>query len=237
MKPARANFRSFVGIVVLVLTTLGCASVPRRPSPALRYRPVEKRAVPVAAVATAPTTPVPATPAPPRPEPGETSGERSGAMGRKLQRGDRLEVSLRAIPQPETFKVVVDDGGNINMPFLGDVPVAGKTAAEAQKLIEQLYIDQQIYKFITVIIVPPESEYSVSGEVQRPASYMLTRDLTLLQALSRAGWFTEYADPTKVKIFRQGRVTTHHVERIQKGREQDPIIEPGDIIEVPRSWY
>jgi protein involved in polysaccharide export with SLBB domain len=218
------------GCLALAAAT-GCLTMPSRGAPAARYRPVEAR--PAAAAVAAAEAPPAQTPA----APDTLDSQKSGPLTHVLRNGDRLDVSLRAIPQPENFTTVVDENGNINLPYIGDVQVEGKTAAEAQKLIEQRYISDKIYKFITVIIVPPPSEYSVSGEVLYPKPYPLTRDLTLLQALSRAGRFTEFANPAKIKIIRKGKVYLFNFDRIQKGLDKDPIIEPGDIIEVPRGWY
>jgi polysaccharide biosynthesis/export protein VpsN len=227
MSPLRA-MKTIAAAGLVALLAAGClTAMPSRGRPAARYRPVEPRLVERAVPKEAPVR---------EPVAVRQQGDPAN-LTRVLKEGDRLEVSLRAIPQPETFKTVVDEDGKINMPFIGDVHVANKTAADAQKIIEKRYIDDKIYKFINVIIVPPESEYTVSGEVLKPGAYPLMRDLTLLQSLARAGRFTEFADPKGVTINRRGQVFTYNVESIQKGKEKDPIIEPGDIIEVPRSWY
>jgi polysaccharide export outer membrane protein len=113
--------------------------------------------------------------------------------------------------------------------------VAGKSCGEAQRHVEKAYIDQKIYKTITVVIVPPESEYAVTGEVIRPGPYPLTRDLTLLQALARSGRYTEFADKTKVYLTRNNDRVEIKLEDIRQGRRRDIVIIPGDVIEVPRS--
>jgi polysaccharide export outer membrane protein len=217
---------------VLMATALwgagGCAGTgPGLAARVPRYRPVETRqVVRAAAVATW--------------EAGTESFEQQMAeynRSRVLRSGDRLEVSLRAIPQPELLRVAVDEEGRINLPLIGAIPVAGKTTAEAQKLIESAYIEGQIYKIITVIIVPPESEYFVTGEVLRPGPYPLTRAITVLQAISAAGKFTEFAEPTKIRIRRGRQSFVVNAKKIQRGDEPDVVVLPGDVIDVPRGWY
>lgn len=113
--------------------------------------------------------------------------------------------------------------------------VAGKSCSQAQKDIEAEYIGQKIYKMVTVIIVPPESEYSVSGEMLRPGPYPLTRNQTVLQALARAGRYTDYADQSRVFLIRGNDRIEISLDDIRKGKQRDVVVIPGDVIEVPRS--
>jgi polysaccharide export outer membrane protein len=156
---------------------------------------------------------------------------------RVLRSGDRLQVTLYAPPEPFTSPHVIDEQGRINLPLIGAVDVAGKTCADAQKMIENKYISEKYFKVITVVIVPPESEYSLAGEVLRPGPYPLTRNLTVLQALGRGGRFTPYADPTKIRLIRGSEVLVINAEDIRKGKQKDVMIIPGDVIEVPQTWY
>ncbi|MEI8121614.1 MAG: polysaccharide biosynthesis/export family protein [bacterium] len=155
--------------------------------------------------------------------------------GRVLRKGDRVQVTIYAPPEPFSSPNVVDEDGRINFPLIGPIVVAGKSCGEAQRFVEKAYIDQKIYKTITVIIVPPESEYAVTGEVIRPGPYPLTRDLTLLQALARSGRYTEFADKTKVYLTRNNDRVEIKLEDIRQGKRRDIVIIPGDVIEVPRS--
>ncbi len=236
MKDAMNRIRTSVGVVVtlgVLCLTGGCVAPPSG-SPAEPYRPLARPmgggdllTVPVAS---------PAIP------PSETvtnifSTADADIVGRTLRSGDRLLVTIHAPPEPFIAQHVVDEQGRINLPYIGTMPVVGKSCAQAQKDIEKEYIDQKFYKTVTVIIVPPESEYSVSGEVLRPGPYPLTRNLTVLQALSRAGRFTEYADKTKIKLIRGSDSVTINAEAITKGTQKDITIIPGDVIEVPKTWY
>jgi len=157
-------------------------------------------------------------------------------MARILKSGDRIQITIFVPPEPGTFLSVVDERGHINLPLIGSFVVAGKTCSECQRQIEKEYIDQKYYKTVTVVIVPPESEYTLTGEVERPGSYPLTRNVTLKYALARTT-YTPYADKTKVFLTRNNVRVEITLEDIDKGKKPDPVIIPGDIIEVPRSWY
>jgi len=168
---------------------------------------------------------------------GATNSITASIVSRLLKPGDRIEVQLRAIPQPDSLRMVVDETGGINLPYLGLVNVAGCSSAEAGRLIEKSYIDAQIYRVISVSVVPPEQEYSVTGEVVRPGPYPLNRDLSFMQALARAGRYTDFADPSSVKIIRGDKIILINAKRIEEGRDKDVPVVPGDIISVPKRWY
>lgn len=222
-------------VVILMLLGFGggCVAL-KNGSPVTPYRPLAKP-MSLNNLRTAPaSTREVGTPA------GTTNASilvESDNLGRTLRSGDRLVVTIHAAPEPFSAQHVVDEQGRVNLPYIGAVPVAGKSCSQAQKDIEKEYIDQKYYKTVTVIIVPPESEYSVSGEVLRPGPYPLTRNLTVLQALARAGRFTEYADKTKIRLIRGSEVVTINASAITDGKQKDITIIPGDVIEVPRTWY
>ncbi len=216
-----------------VLLFAGCVAVPQAEDPLAPYRPLAERVAtdvlrtsPAAMPAMAPGT-----------DTNAVEDFAAANSGRVLRSGDRLQITIYAPPEPFACTHVVDEQGRVNLPLIGSMEVAGKTCADAQKLIEKRYIDDKYYKVITVVIVPPESEYSLAGEVLRPGPYPLTRNLTVLQALGRGGRFTEYADPTKIRLIRGSEIIVINAEEIRKGRQKDVVVVPGDVIEVPRTWY
>jgi protein involved in polysaccharide export with SLBB domain len=222
----------------------GCVTGPRPPAPLNPYRPVLDRRVTREQV----KKPVRATMRSSKPEargveqiPATTNRTADAGILEKtervLRKGDRVQVAIYAPPEPFSCPNVIDEEGRINFPLIGPMVVAGKSCSEAQRTVEKAYIDQKIYKTVTVIIVPPEGEYAVTGEVIRPGPYPLTRDQTLLQALARAGRYTEYADKTKVYLTRNNDRVEIKLEDIRDGRRRDIVIIPGDVIEVPRSAW
>lgn len=155
-----------------------------------------------------------------------------------LRPGSRLDIRLRGIPQPESFSDQVDDLGEITLPYLGSVQVAGLTASQAERHIERTYVERRIFRSVNVIITTEEEEYFVQGEVRRPGKYVVTRNMSLMQAISEAGGFTPFADRRRIRIMREnGSFTDHNAGDISGGSIADPPIQPKDIINVPRSIW
>ena len=95
---------------------------------------------------------------------------------------------------------------------------------------------------------PPKAEPTVervwvAGAVKSPGSYRYmtgpnnTLPLTLIKALTAAGWLTEYGkiDRVTVRRFTQAdsSVRTVNVKRIIEGMDADLILEPDDLVWVP----
>ena len=94
--------------------------------------------------------------------------------------------------------------GLISMPIIGDVQAAGITAdALAHKIADRL--KQFVAGNPSVSVSVKElNSYSifVLGEVAKPGKYQAKSYVTLLQAISMGGGFTEYAKKNKLQIVR-----------------------------------
>jgi len=154
--------------------------------------------------------------------------------GRTLRRGERLQVSLRGIPDPEDLVVEIDEHGCITLPLAGPVRVEGTTSSGAERIIENAMVSGGYYKRITVIVVSQEDEYFVQGEVRNQGRFPLSVEMTLLKAIAAAGGYTDYAKPSKVRVVRGAEVLYFDAEAIVRRREPDPPVKRGDIIFVER---
>ncbi len=159
--------------------------------------------------------------------------------GRLLHRGSKVLIRLRGIPEAEEFTDQIDDAGEVTFTHIGSVKIAGLSTADAERLVEQMYVDRQVYRQINVIITAEEEDYFVLGEVRKPGKYSFTRKMTLMQAVSEAGGFTPFAQRRKIKVMKERtkEFTLYDAGAIADGKDVDPLIEPGDVIDVPRRWY
>jgi len=165
-------------------------------------------------------------------------GPGTNLVRKVLKRGDKVIIELLGtvdIQQP--IKGEIDELG-INLPHIGRVNIDGKTTFEAERLIEEKYIKGAYYTKINVLVMSQDEEYFMGGEVNKRGSFVLSGDRTLMQAITAAGDFTDFAKKTNVMISRgkgkEKQILFFNCERIEKGIDKDPLIKSGDIITVDK---
>jgi len=155
----------------------------------------------------------------------------------RLKPLDPVVIYLRGIPNPDEINEIVDEWGNINLPYIGSIKADGHTTSELEKKIEETYLSRQIYKQVTVNVVIPAQSYYVRGEVRKPGRYPLISGVTLVQAIAAAGGYTEFANPRKTKVIRGGKTFVRDIRELEQRPEKDEDIESGDVIVIPRSVF
>lgn len=156
----------------------------------------------------------------------------------KLHALDPVQISLLGIPEEKMIDTVVDEKGNITLPYIDEpVRAGGMTTSELERKIQRIYTEGQIYRNITVNVLTTAKVYYMEGEVRRPQEYPLTRRITLLQAVSAAGDYTEYANRKKITITRNGQIIKANAKDLEKHPEWDIPLEAGDRVKVHRSAF
>lgn len=157
---------------------------------------------------------------------------------RTIRRRDSIVVNITVAlrPQPR-IDDVVNDEGNITLPDIGPFRIEGLTTADAERAIRATYIERGIYVDPTVSVIcttrdPTEMKYYyITGAVRSRKRCPLINGMRLQQAIIEAGDVTDFAS-NKVVIKRRGLIQQYNYRRIKKGLDPDPLIRPGDIIEV-----
>lgn len=152
---------------------------------------------------------------------------------------DVIEISVWK--EPDFSKVVtVRPDGKISLPLVGDIPAAGLTAEQLKEKIKEALTNYVEDPSVSVTVQQINSlKIFIQGEVARPGVYELKSNLTVLQAFSLAGGFTEWAKKDRVVIFRKDgeRVVSIPVnyEKIISGEDpgQNILLQRGDTIVVP----
>lgn len=155
----------------------------------------------------------------------------------KLKPLDPLYISFLGIPQEKQVETVIDEYGEITLPYLQEaVTAAGLTVSELEREIQRVYIEGDIYQTITINVQASSKSYFMEGEVMRPQEYPLNRRITLLQAIAAAGGTTEFAN-NAVVVTRGGENLELNMKKLRKNPELDIPIEAGDRIKVERSRW
>lgn len=163
--------------------------------------------------------------------------------GIRLRTGDLVEIRLGGVPPDEAIQVngiyTVDSAGEVNLPQIGAIRALGSTQQELQAAIETSYREGGVYSKPTISVsVPLEARFvNVGGEVRLPQRIPYTTDLTVLAAVNAAGGFTEFAAQTRMRLVRGERAMKVNMRKIRRDPGSDIVLEPGDTIEVMRSFF
>jgi polysaccharide export outer membrane protein len=150
-------------------------------------------------------------------------------------------LDINVWKEPEVSRTVpVRPDGKISLPLLNDVQAAGLTPMQLGAVVTE-----QLKKFmaqpqVTVIVTTINSRrVYVLGEVNRGGYIPLMPNMTVLQALSSAGGFTQFANQKQIYVLRyedgkQIRYAFNYKQAVQgKDGTQNIILKPGDTIVVP----
>jgi len=133
--------------------------------------------------------------------------------------------------------VVVGPDGTISMPLVGEIAVKGLTKQAAQELVAtklKKYVKEPV---VTINV----TEYGgrrvrVLGQVNTPGSFTFAGQITLLEAVSRAGGATGSAQLHQSVVFR-GTETVIEVDLYEllykKNLKLDIPLQPGDTVFIP----
>jgi len=132
--------------------------------------------------------------------------------------------------------VFVRPDGKVSLPLVGEIQAGGQTVLQLQGLLNQAYSKTVKSASVTVIIKEIKSRpvYFVGG-FAKPGVEQLTRDMTLLSAISTVGGLLPTADGENGFILRDGkRIPVDFTKLIQKGDVTQNIpLQVGDSVVAP----
>lgn len=139
-----------------------------------------------------------------------------------------------------TRTIPVRPDGKISLPLLNDVQAAGLTAMQLAGNLRDALTKFITSPQVTVTVTEINSRrVFVTGEVAHVGALSLLPDMTVLQAISSTGGFTQFARPTKIYILRtengkQVKLPFNYKEVIKGNHpEENILLKPGDVIVVP----
>ncbi|MGA7523670.1 MAG: polysaccharide biosynthesis/export family protein [Acidobacteriaceae bacterium] len=200
----------------------------------------------ITAVGAVPTgaSAAPPSGASPAPAASETSTAASAAPESLLiGPGDLLRITV--LREPELNQTVrVLDSGEISLELAGNVPVQELTPAEAAARIAAQYLDGKflLHPEVSVLVVEYATEtVTVLGQVAHPGTVRLTTPRTLIDVLSLAGGFNQFADRHVVVERKTSdsqpaeRIHAYLPNRADDDLNADILVRPGDTVIVPKA--
>lgn len=158
-------------------------------------------------------------------------------QGNMFHIGDMVTVT--AIPPsgdptlipPHTERIGED--GKVTLLYVGSVTAAGKTPSQLQTEIHGLYVPT-LYKELNVTVHGEQRYFYVDGEVRAAGQKDYPGQMSLVNAISVAGGFTDFAKRWKVQVTHNGHTQNVNVDKAIKDPRYDVPVYPGDRINVPR---
>jgi polysaccharide export outer membrane protein len=145
-------------------------------------------------------------------------------------------LAVRVWKEPEASGIVtVRPDGKITLALGGDVQAGGLTPEQLSRKITEALSNYINRPQVTVMVQAVFSKkYYISGEVNRPGAFPLVVPTTIVEALTQAGGFREFANQKKIVIMRgPKRFNFNYKDYIKgKGLDQNVQLESGDHIVV-----
>lgn len=95
----------------------------------------------------------------------------------------------------------VDESGNLKLPIMGDIPVAGYPNSDVENIVQK-YADKYLKEAIVKVKLL-NYKVTIIGEVKSPGVYYnYNNNFTVLEALAMANGNTDYAKITNVMVIR-----------------------------------
>ncbi len=148
---------------------------------------------------------------------------------------DLLEITVWKNADLSRITPIRPDG-LISMPIIGDVQASGLTAdGLAHRIAERLkqFVAGNPAVSVSVKELNSYSVY-VLGEVTKPGKYQAKSYITLLQAISMGGGFTEYAKKNKLQVVRNRLNGDNKIHETRIPVRYDDLLagqgEPGNMI-------
>ena len=172
------------------------------------------------------------------------------ASAQTLKTGDSLSISVLQDPKLDR-SVVVDPSGEIAFPLAGHIRARGLTPQALEKILvsklKDNYKDDHLDVTVAVASSPkdiPEEDLKpkvfITGEVQRPGSYVVRQRTTLMQAIALAGGVGPFAAKRRIQVRRRlpgGDETIfmfdYKAYEAGDGLEGNIALRTGDVIMVP----
>lgn len=145
----------------------------------------------------------------------------------RLGPGDQVRIIVFGEEQM-TGQFQVDASGDIALPLLGSVHVAGLTTRQLETTIAQTLEQKKLYNKPSVAAeVTGYRPFFILGEVARPGQYPYQPGMTVVTAVAVGGGFTYRAVDNAFSIVR-----TTPDGAVEGRAERQTLVQPGDVITV-----
>src|SRR5213078_3117621 len=138
--------------------------------------------------------------------------------------------------------------GNLSIPLLGSIHLAGLTLTQAASRLTDLYArDYLVNPRVNVMLVGyAKRRFTMLGQINRPGSYEMPdgspEGIDLLEAVAMAGGYTRIAAPERISVRRHSssgkdEIIRVDAKRLARGDRGNFTVLPGDAITIGESIF
>ena len=171
----------------------------------------------------------------------------SAPTGYILGPNDQVSVDVFGEDDLRVANGRLNPEGNLNVPLLGSVHLAGLTTTQAVSKLTQLYgRDYLVNPKINVTLLNyAKRHFVILGQVGHPGIIDMPESspggIDLLEAIAMAGGYSAIAAPERITVRRHNasgdQILKVNAKRLAKGKGAGFLVEPGDTITVGESIF
>jgi polysaccharide export outer membrane protein len=166
---------------------------------------------------------------PAAPQPG---GGFTGSSDYRLGPGDRMRIIVYG-QSNLTGEYVLDGGGVLAFPLIGQVAASGMTPHQLEQTIAARLSPDYLRNPSVSVEVMTRRPFYIVGEVRNPGSYPYVAGMTVINAIALAGGFTYRARESSFYIKRSDK--SGQTAKITANQETP--VQPGDVIMVRERYF
>lgn len=153
------------------------------------------------------------------------------SQGYRIGAGDRL--TIRVLGQRDlTGDYLVDAAGNISMPLVRSLPVAGLSTPEIENQITERLKQGFLRDPSVSVQLAIARPFYIMGQVNSAGSFAYRPGMTAQNAIAMAGGYSARADQTSVLVTRRQLHGTR-TYRVPVTTQ----IHPGDVVFIRERWF
>ncbi|MBP2573266.1 polysaccharide biosynthesis/export family protein [Agrobacterium radiobacter] len=237
-----------LGTVLLVALLSACAKPSDGPTAGnIRSAtfPRTNEKIPVIELANAPAATVSAGSLQGTSGPGLTALRNTGYNAQRLRRGDVIDITVLDTGEDGLFsptqsktlnlgRFTVDQGGSVNIPFVGKQRVVDSTPEGLQsQVVAGLKGSAVNPQAVVTVVDKPTSAVMLGGAVKNPGKITLTaRQERVLDALNQAGGPTVAPGAATVTVVRGSHRASAPLDRVMREDRQNIRLSPDDQIMI-----
>lgn len=148
-----------------------------------------------------------------------------------LGSGDMVKVTVFG-QDDLSGEFTVDGQGMVSLPLIGNVKLGGLNMRQAERTVVDKLKPYYLRNPRVNIEVLNYRPFYIIGEVKKPGSYPYVSGMTVINAVALGGGFTYRARENDLLIIRATDPDRH-----KQHANQDTVVLPGDVIEVPERYF